>query len=146
MDVVGESTSVEQFCIYMEYGDDFHECLKNAIESKDIKSGAVLSGIGTFSEARIHYIQNTEFPPEDKFVEIKGPIELCSVDGIIADYEPHLHCTMSIRGDELWAGHLEPGCRVLYLAEVAVVKFSDLTLKRDNDPEFGTPRLIKQKK
>ena len=141
MDIIDGVEIAEVFCVYMEYGDDFHECIERAARQKGVQSGVVLSGVGTFDVARIHHILHTEFPPEDKFVTLEGPIELCSVDGIIADYRPHMHCTMALRGDELFAGHLEPGCRVLYLAEAVIARFAGKELTRVKHPELGTPRL-----
>lgn len=141
MDVMDGMRIEEIICVYMEYGEDFHECVERAARDKGIQAGAILSGIGTFDRARIHYITHTEFPSEDKFVEIEGPVELCSVDGIIADYKPHMHCTMALRGNELFAGHLEPGCNVLYLAEVVIAKLAGRWLERDKHPQLGTPRL-----
>lgn len=141
MDVMDGMRIEEIICVYMEYGEDFHECVERAARDKGIQAGAILSGIGTFDRARIHYITHTEFPSEDKFVEIEGPVELCSVDGIIADYKPHMHCTMALRGNELFAGHLEPGCNVLYLAEVVIAKLAGRWLERDTHPQLGTPRL-----
>jgi len=141
MELIDGLRIAELVCVYMEYGDDFHECIERAARQRGIHSGAVLSGIGTFEKARIHYITHTGFPARDRVVELKGPIELCSVDGIIADYEPHMHCTMAVRGRKLFAGHLEPGCRVLYLAEAVLARFSGPALERDEHPELGTPRL-----
>jgi len=141
MEAIGGMHIEEVICVHMGHGDDFHECIERAARERDIRSGVILSGVGTFDRARIHYITHTEFPAEDKFVELEGPVELCSVDGIIADFQPHMHCTMAVRGKELFAGHLEPGCRVLYLAEVAIGRLSGRELSRDRHPELGTPRL-----
>ena len=141
MDIIDGMKVEEIICVYMEYGDDFHECIEKAARERDIRSGAILSAVGTFDRARIHHITHTDFPSDDRFVELEGPIELCSVDGVIADYMPHMHCTMAVRGDELFAGHLEPGCKVLYLAEVVIARFSGRALKRDSHPRLDTPRL-----
>jgi len=141
MDAFGGMQVEDIICVYMQYGDDFHACIEKVARERDIRTGAILSGIGTFDRARIHHIVHTEFPSQDRFVELEGPIELCSVSGIIADYKPHMHCTMAVRGNELFAGHLEPGCNVLYLAEAVIAKFSGTQLVRDKHPELGTPRL-----
>jgi predicted DNA-binding protein with PD1-like motif len=141
MNVIDGMQIEEVLCVYMQPGEDFHECIEKVAEQKGIQAGAILSGIGTFDKARIHHIVDTEFPATDKFVQIEGPVELCSVDGIIADYKPHMHCSMALRGGELFSGHLEPGCRVLYLAEVVIARLSGAELERDEHPEFGTPRL-----
>jgi len=141
MDLIDRMRIDEIICVYMEYGDDFHACIEKVAVEKDIQSGAILSAVGTFDRARIHHISDTEFPAEDKFVEVEGPVELCSVSGIIADHKPHMHATMALRGGELLAGHLEPGCKVLYLAEAVVARFVGRELERDRHPTHGTPRL-----
>jgi predicted DNA-binding protein with PD1-like motif len=141
MDLIDGMKVEDIVCVYMEYGDDFLECIERAAREADIRSGVVLSAIGTFDRATVHYIKHTDFPADDEFVTLEGPVELCSVDGVIADYRPHLHTTMAVGGEELFAGHLEPGCRVLYLAEVVIAKLSGQELTRDDHPEHGTPRL-----
>ena len=132
----------EIICVRLDYGDDFHECIEQAAREKDIQTGAILSAIGTFDRANIHHITHTEFPAEDRFVQMEGPIELCSVSGVIADYKPHMHCVMAVRGRELFSGHLEPGCNILYLGEVVIAKLAGKPLARDRHPERGTPRLV----
>lgn len=141
MDIIDGMQVEEIICVYMKYGDDFYECMEEVAREKDIQSGAILSGVGTFDRARIHYVTGTGFPSNNEFAEIEGPIELCSVSGIIADYKPHMHCTMALRGGELFAGHLEPGCHVLYVAEALIARFAGRQLERDTHPELGTVRL-----
>jgi len=132
----------EIICLYMSHGDDFLQCIESAAREKDIQSGVVLSAIGTFDRVRIRHIKHTQFPGEMASVELEGPVELCSVDGIIADYKPHLHTTMSIRGKELISGHLAEGCSILYLGEVVIAKLKGRVLAREDDPASGTPRLV----
>jgi len=43
--------------------------------------------------------------------------------------------TVGYRDEWSVAGHLEPGCEVLYLAEVVILKFNDLRLARHFDSE-----------
>lgn len=142
MNVLDGMEFEEIICVGLEYGDDFHECIEEVARNKDIQSGVILSAVGTFYEARIHYITHCEFPGDDKFVEMEGPVELCGVSGIIADYRPHMHCTMAARGEEMFVGHLEPGCKILYLGEVVIGKLAGRRLAREEHPEYGTPRLI----
>jgi hypothetical protein len=145
MEIIDGMKIEEIICVRLDYGDDFHKCIEQAAREKDIQSGVVISGIGTFDRARIHHITHTEFPPEDKFVEMEGPVELCSVQGVIADYKPHLHCTMAVRGTELFSGHLEPGCTILYLGEAVIAKLSGKALTRDRHPLRGTARLVEKR-
>lgn len=56
-------------------------------------------------------------------------MELASIDGIIADGVPHLHTVVSDH-EKAYAGHLEPGCRVLYLAEIVIMELEGDALTR----------------
>ena len=65
---------------------------------------------------------------------VKGPYEILNAGGIIADGEPHMHITLSTEGKGGFGGHLEKGCRVLYLAEVTIFKYSGPPLTRKENP------------
>ena len=52
---------------------------------------------------------------------MKGCYEISAIQGIIADGEPHLHVTLC-EGDKTIAGHLEDGCKVMTLAEIAILR------------------------
>ena len=92
-------------------------------------------GIGTLKTCRMHYIEHTGFPPQNRFVTLNKPLELLSVSGLIADGEPHLHITVSCGQEEVYGGHLEEGSQVLYLAEVAILVFNECRMVRQADEE-----------
>ena len=96
--------------LHLGKGDDMLQCLNQAITEHKIKNGAVVSMIGTLDKARYHMIG-----------------------------EPHIHICMATP-EASYLGHLEEGCRVLYLAEIAIEKYSEeeLTRKKDN---FGIAAL-----
>jgi len=114
-------------------GEMLLEGIREAVAKHDVRSGVVVSGIGTLKTCRLHYIAHTDFPPKDVFFTIARPLELVSVSGIVADSEPHLHVVVSCGQREVWAGHLEPGSEVAYLAEIALLKFNDLAMARQLD-------------
>lgn len=119
--------------VALEPGELLLESLREAIKKHDIRSGVVVSGIGTLKTCQMHFIEHTDFPPKDKCFTLKAPLELVSVSGIIADGEPHLHVVVSCGEDHVWAGHLEPESEVAYLAEIAILKFNDLAMVRRLD-------------
>jgi len=119
----------------LEPGEMLLESLQKVIESHGVKNGVVVSGIGTLKACRMHYILHTRFPPEDEIMTLVKPLELVSVNGLIADGEPHLHITVSCGKDEVYAGHLEPGSEVLYLAEIAMLVFDEPRMIRRVDQE-----------
>lgn len=116
-------------------GELLLESVEKAVAEHEIINGAVVSGIGTLSYAHMHHIQHDRFPPEDRMFTIEKPLEVSSISGIIADGKPHLHMTVGYRDEWSVAGHVEPGCVVLYLAELVILKFNDLTLDRHYDAE-----------
>jgi len=140
MDIFAGGRIVEVIALRLDQGDDVLDSIGAAARQKDLHTGVVLSGIGTLDRARMHHITHTGYPPRDAFVEYEGPIELLSIDGIIADYTPHLHTCISIK-ETTYMGHLEPGCRVLYLAEIAIARLEGLRLCRRPHPETTVKQL-----
>lgn len=82
----------------------------------------------------------TGYPPrEQRLVWEDVPLELLSLNGVVAGGEPHLHAVVSdARG--AYGGHVEKGCRVLYFAEIVAAELRDLKLARVRD-ERGILRL-----
>jgi len=78
----------EIIAIRMDKGEDVSQSIERVARERDVHTGVVLSGIGTLYEAQLHHITHTGFPPKNQFVTYKGPIELLSIDGIIADFVP----------------------------------------------------------
>ncbi len=116
-------------------GEMLLESIRAACRKAKVVNGAVVSGVGTLKTCRMHYIEHTDFPPKDRFFTIEKPLELVSVSGIIADGEPHLHIVISHADSEVWAGHLEDGSEVAYLAEIAILRFNGLRLARRLDED-----------
>jgi len=135
MEVISQASQTQLMMVGLEPGEMLLESLQKVIESHGVKNGVVVSGIGTLKTCRMHYILHTRFPPEDEIMTLVKPLELVSVNGLIADGEPHLHITVSCGKDEVYAGHLEPGSEVLYLAEIAMLVFDEPRMIRRVDQE-----------
>jgi predicted DNA-binding protein with PD1-like motif len=131
----------EVIALRLDKGEDVLASIESVAREKDIHTGIVLSGIGTLYEAQLHHITHTGFPPQNRFVTYQGPIELLSIDGLIADFTPHLHTCISIK-DQTYMGHLEPGCLVLYLAEIAIGRLEGVRLTRRKNPETTINELV----
>ena len=135
MRVMRHAGPMEIVAIGLQPGEMLLESIRKACAEHDIQNGAVVSGIGTLKSCHMHYIEHTNFPSTDRFYTINAPLELLSVSGLIANGEPHLHAVVSRGEEDVWAGHLEDGSEVAYLAEIAILKFNDLRLARHLDPE-----------
>ena len=140
MEVFPGAQIAEVVALRLDRGEDVLASIEKAARERGIHTGVVISGIGTLARAQLHYITHTSFPPKNEFVEYEGPIELLSIDGIIADFTPHLHTCLSVK-DWTYMGHLEPGCRVLYLAEIAIARLEGVRLTRRKNPETNVSQL-----
>lgn len=119
--------------IRLDQGEMLLESIETVISEANIKNGVVISGIGTLSDARIHLVTTTGYPAVEKYPEWKNvPIELCSISGIIANGEPHLHTVFS-DSHNTYCGHLEHGCKTLYLCEIVIELLENISLIRVQD-------------
>lgn len=119
--------------VRLDRGDMALESIERACDAHDVDTGAVISGIGTFSNLNIHYVDRTDLPDDqsDRNVdlELDGAWEVTNVNGVIADGEPHLHVT-AFDGERTVGGHLEHGCEVNVLGEFTIRTFEGLSLTR----------------
>lgn len=129
----------EVYRIRLDRDDLLLESVLAAIKKWDIQDGAVVTGLGSVQECTYHGVQSLAAVAAQKFVTVKGPTEVLNINGIIAAGEPHLHLTMS-NFNGAFGGHLEKGCRVLYRAELTIVKYKGTPLARKPNKE-GTPLL-----
>lgn len=109
------------------------ESIGDVIKEKNIQDGEVLVTSGSVQECTYHYVTSTAAQAKNAYKTVKGPYEILNAGGIIAAGEPHIHITLSSLGKEATGGHLEKGCRVLYLAEVTILKYSGPPLVRKNN-------------
>jgi hypothetical protein len=109
------------------------ESINSVIKQKDVRDGEVLVTSGSVQECTIHYVGSTDKLPRNVYKTVKGPYEILNAGGIIADGEPHMHIALSTGGRLLVGGHLEKGCKVLYLAEITILKYSGTALTRKDN-------------
>lgn len=132
MDCFVTNSDLRHFIIRLDKGEDVLESITQIIDKHKIKNAIVVSGIGTLSDARIHMVTTTTYPAIETFPEWENvPMELCSVSGIIADGEPHLHIVFSDLKNT-YSGHMELGCKTLYLCEL-VLEEIPISLVRKKD-------------
>lgn len=106
------------------------ESLRQVAREADIHTGVIMTGLGSLTHARLHWVATAAMPPQDKFVDLSGPIEIVGFRGIIADYEPHVHISLMLPDGAFYGGHLEEGCAILTLSEISILRLPDLKLTR----------------
>ena len=125
MKTITEAELGRVIILSFELGELLLEGTREKLKELDVKNAVLVSGIGTFSKARFHRITNgkTEYPT------VEGPMELSSVSGIVANGQPHFHMTFADL-EKTYAGHLEDGCVVWYLAELVLIELIGVNLVR----------------
>ena len=121
--------------IHLAKGEKLLESLTEEIKRLHLKNGILLSAIGSLRKASLHVITSTDDWPVNQFITVEKPIELGAAQGLIINGEPHFHLVIS-EENSLYAGHMEPGCEVQYLAEFAILELLDVDLTRKTDT-FG---------
>lgn len=128
--VFGAAQVQEVYRVLLDRDALLLESILDVIRQKNVQDGHVLVTAGSVQECTYHYVTSTALKPKDVYKTVKGPFEILSAGGIIANGEPHLHITLSAQGQGAFGGHLEKGCRVLYLAEVTIIKYAGPALIR----------------
>jgi hypothetical protein len=127
----GHSFDGSKFWILrIDSGEDILISLKQFIKDNDIKQGVVVMGYGTLSKISLHWVMHNQWPPSNKYDDWEGGIEIMSINGMIADGEPHVHITASDRNGA-YGGHLEEGCICYVLCEIGIVEVSGAKLTRE---------------
>jgi predicted DNA-binding protein with PD1-like motif len=126
----GQDGPLRVYLLSLEPGDYLLESIEEFIAMEGITHGAVVSGIGALDQATLHMVTTTTFPPEESYPRWGSkPFELACLQGAIIDGVPHIH-TMLGSHEYPVGGHLEHRCRVLYLAEIVVLSFAEMKVRR----------------
>lgn len=121
--------------INLTKGEKILEAIEGEVARLQIQNAIVTSGIGALRKATFHRIADTQDQPTNEILTIEAPIELGSVQGLIIGSVPHLHMTFSDK-QGAYAGHMEHGCEVQYLAEISILELANCDYVRKPDP-FG---------
>lgn len=130
MKVFGGAKVDEIYRVILDRGAMLLESINAVIKEKGIQEGQVQVTAGSLEECTFHYVESTSVKPKDLFKTVKGPYEILNAGGIIASGQPHIHMTIASGGKAAVGGHLENGCKVLYLAELTIFKYAAAPLMR----------------
>jgi len=103
---------------------DMLDGLKQAVAREKIKNAVIISGFGSVTSYQVHVVENTTFPPKDKFTKESGPFDILTVSGMVLDGKVHPHITLS-SPQKTTGGHLEPGTLVFTFATITLGILSD---------------------
>lgn len=135
--VAGGARAGEIVVVRLAYGDFLLESIQEVCRQRGIRNGVILTGFGSLSDVAVSGAVGASFPPR-KFYRRTRPrgVEILAMSGVIANYHVHCHLVLSDRNGA-FGGHLERGCRVLSLAEIALMRVTGIRLARVLDPTTG---------
>lgn len=125
----------------LTYGDLLLESLQEICRAEKIRTGVILTGFGSLTDLRVTGVIGPAFPPR-RFYNRTRPrgVEILALSGVIADYHVHAHIVLADKRGA-FGGHLELGCRVLSLAEIALMRVDRIKLARRLDRATGQKLL-----
>ncbi len=135
MKTMAYSGNIDVVVANLEPGEPLLESIREIIKKHGIRNGVLVSGVATLKRSHMHFIEGTDYPPDNTFYVVEKPLEVASISGIIAEGQPHLHMVIGHRDEKAWAGHVEDDCIVAYLAELCILKFNGLEMARHWDEE-----------
>lgn len=129
--------------VRLAYGDDLLGALQEICRREKIRNGVIVTGFGSLTDVSVSGAVGPTFPPR-RFYHRRSPrgVEIISMAGVIADYHVHCHIVLCDK-TRAFGGHLEPGCRILSLAEIALMRVDGIKLARRVDSTTGQ-KLLQQ--
>ena len=146
MSISAEGSIKRTVAVRLTPGEDLFRGIEAVCEKYGVRSGTILGGIGSFTQARVCDIV---LDPGSKTgygygapLEENEPIELFAISGSICRDEDdkvsvHAHCAFSRKDGSTVGGHLVEGCRVFITAEIYIAEFEGFSIERKLDNELG---------
>ena len=141
--VAGGARAGEIVVVRLAYGELLLESIREICRQRRLRDGVILTGFGSLTDVTVSGAIGASFPPR-KFYQRTRPrgVEILAMAGVIANYHVHCHLVLTDQ-NQAFGGHLEEGCRVLSLAEIALMRVSGIKLARLVDDTTGQ-RLLQQ--
>ena len=131
------------FMISFRRGDYIIEELRKMLKKEGVDAALITAGIGSFDICKLHTIVSTGLPPEDRYFNIEGPVEVGTMHGSIAGGEPHIHIVAhDTLNDKVYIGHLEEGTRCCYRVELGLIILNEIKTKRLTDTKTGLIDIV----
>lgn len=116
-------------------GQDLRQQLTAFIEQHQIRAGAVVTCVGSLTQATLR-LANQEGP-----TVYEGHFEIVSLVGTLSVNGSHLHLSVSDSTGRTIGGHLLEGNVIYTTAELVLGVFDELDFRREPDPAFGYREL-----
>ncbi len=128
--------------IRLKPGQDLKAEIENIIFQKNIKSGIIMTCIGSLNCAKIRLAD------ENIIKEYKEKFEIISLAGTLSKNGSHLHISLANDKGFCIGGHLMDGCNIYTTAEIVICELEEFVFKREycEDTGFKELKIIKYTK
>ncbi|MCC7082826.1 MAG: DNA-binding protein [Burkholderiales bacterium] len=141
--VAGGARAGEIVVARLAYGELLLESIQEICKQRKIRDGVILTGFGSLTDLAVSGAVGASFPPRNFYRRTRPRgVEILAMAGVIANYHVHCHLVLTDR-KQAFGGHLEPGCRVLSLAEIVLMRVTGVKLARLVDDTTGQ-RLLQR--
>lgn len=123
------------FALRLKPNMDLKESLRNFVSLNNIKSGFILTTVGSLKQARLRFADQSNSKVFKKKFEIVSLVGTLSTSGI------HLHIALSDKEGRTIGGHLDDGCIIYTTAEIVIGESEEFTFIRDIDEQTGFKEL-----
>ena len=126
---------MKTFALRLKPEQDLRQALETFTQEKDIKTGFILTAVGSLKQANIRFAnQNKATILQDKF-------EILSLSGTLSKSGIHLHIAIADCQGKTIGGHLETGCIIYTTPEIVIGVSEDFTFNRIVDEQTGYKEL-----
>lgn len=127
--------------VRLAYGELLLESIQEICRQQRIRDGLIMTGFGSLTDFAVSGAIGASFPPSNFYQRTRPRgVEILAMSGVIANYHVHCHLVLSDK-NQAFGGHLERGCRILSLAEIALMRVSGVKLARVLDSTTGQKLL-----
>lgn len=127
---------MKTYAIRLRPGEDLKNALRAFTLEKNVNAGAILTAVGSLTQASLRYAG------QHKSILIIKDLEILSLVGTLCSDGPHLHLTIGDGQGTTLGGHVMEGCIIRTTAEIVIVDLPGTIFKREKDLETGYDELL----
>lgn len=127
---------MKTYAIRLHPGEDIKSALKAFTLENHIKAGAIVTVVGSLTQASLRYAGQSEA------AFIKTDMEILALVGTLCPDGPHLHLTVADGEGKTLGGHVMDGCIIRTTAEIVISDIPGITFTRQRDSRTGYDELV----
>ena len=131
---------MKTFAVRLEDGQDLKKALEKLVADNNIKSGVILSGVGSLHSAKLRM---PVIKGKIKYLELKD-LEINSLHGTMGSNGNHIHIVVSDLYGKVWGGHLKEAI-IRTTCELVFGLMDNTEFLRKHDKKTGYDELVIKK-